>query len=770
MRQSGQDSQRYFQRVNMPFIKKQPTARGPFNGEVATVPRIAGVILRITFQNNENGFCVAKLQPETQVALQHQLSDGVVSLVGIMPGIGVGQNIRAEGEWMIDPKYGPQFKVSWYKPSLPVSESGIIAYLSSGAVKGVGPKTAEKIYEQFGESTFEIMDHDIDRLNEVPKIGRKGVARIKAAWKHACGDRELIAFLGEHGVSPAFASRLFRTYGESALSIVKNNPYRLFKDIRGIGFRRADEIARRIGLPVDSPERITAAVFYVLQSQAGFGHTWLPGHELDQLVMELIEVDVNNIHVQVNRLISNKSVITDSIGDQQAIFLKHFHDSEMRIARRILKIGGQRKRVPQIDVLAALADFEQRTRFRLADKQREAVLQFSRNGMMILTGGPGTGKTTTVRSIIEIFHQAGLQVHLCAPTGRAAKRLSETTHLKAETIHRLLGYKAHLHQFALDEKNPLITDFLIVDEVSMLDVQLAACLFEAVSPSTCLLLVGDEDQLPSVGAGNVLGDLMLSGSIPVARLSEVFRQAGSSMIVSNAHRINRGLMPLHEPPVQGENLHADYFFIDRENTGQILETIVTMARERIPVKFNLDPINDIQVLSPMRKGELGVDNLNLNLQTALNQIMGDGVGMASGLPAPGDRVMQVSNNYEKHVFNGDIGRVSQVMMESGEVHVIFDEKPVVYLADEARDQLSLAYATTIHKSQGSEFPCVIIPVHTCHWIMLQRNLIYTALTRACQVAVLIGTRKALHRAVGNSERSRRYTALNEFISGKGRDS
>ena len=479
---------------------------------------------------------------------------------------------------------------------------------------------------------------------------------------------------------------------------------------------------------------------------------------------------VENVHTQVDHLILQKSVITDYIGDQEAIFLNHFHDAEMRIARRILKIGGRGKRVPQIDVLAALADFEQRTRFRLADKQRDAVLQFFCNGMMILTGGPGTGKTTTIRSIIEIFHQGGLQVHMCAPTGRAAKRLSETTHLEAETIHRLLGYKAHLHQFTLDAKNPLKTDLLIVDEVSMLDVQLAACLFEAVSPSTCLLLVGDEDQLPSVGAGNVLGDLMLSGSIPVARLSEVFRQAGNSMIVSNAHRINRGLMPLQEPPDLADRGHADYFFIDRENTGQILETIVTMARERIPAKFNLDPINDIQILSPMRKGDLGVDNLNVRLQAALNQAMGDGVGMAPGPPAPGDRVMQVSNNYEKHVFNGDIGRVSQVMRESGEVHVIIDEKPVVYLADEARDQLSLAYATTIHKSQGSEFPCVIIPVHTCHWIMLQRNLIYTALTRARQVAVLIGTRKALRRAVGNSERSRRYTALNEFISGKGSES
>jgi exodeoxyribonuclease V alpha subunit len=747
----------------MPVTENKPSISGQSSTETDPAAAISGIILRLTFQNNENGFCVAKMQPDNPVGPQYQLPGGVVALVGIMPGIDVGQTIRAEGEWLVDRKYGPQFKVSWYKPSLPVRKRGIIAYLSSGSVKGIGPKTAEKIFDHFGESTFEIMDQHIDRLAEVPKIGRKTLSRIKAAWREAQGDRELITFLGEHGISPAVASRLRKAYGESALSIVKSNPYRLVLDIRGIGFRRADEIARQIGLPPDSPDRITAAVSHILQSQADLGHTYQPRRKLDQLVVELIDVPVENVHSQVDHLISRKMVSVETIDDETAVFLNIFHDAENRIAYRFRKLAGCSKRLPRIDAVAALADFEQRTRFHLAGKQREAVLQFTRKGMMILTGGPGTGKTTTVRSIIEMYRLGGLRVRLSAPTGRAAKRLSETTRIEAETVHRLLGYKAHLHQFTHDATNPLETDLLIVDEISMLDVQLAACLFEAVSPSTCVLLVGDEDQLPSVGAGQVLGDLIASECIPVARLTEVFRQAGSSLIVTNAHRINRGLMPYPEPPDTADRGKTDYFFIERDDTEQVLETVITMARDRIPLKFNMDPVRDIQVLSPMRKGDLGVEYLNSRLQDVFNKsAAGQEVPGPGGLVA-GDRVMQVSNNYDKHVFNGDIGLVRQVIDESREVHVAFDDRSVIYLVDEAQEQLSLAYATTIHKSQGSEYPCVIIPVHTCHWIMLQRNLIYTALTRARRLAVLVGTRKAMRRAVANAERSRRFTALNSFI-------
>ncbi|MCE5230165.1 ATP-dependent RecD-like DNA helicase [bacterium] len=724
--------------------------------------QIQGTVARITFQNKENGFCVIKLRPETQVERSRLTGDNEIALVGVMPGVEVGEHLLAEGRWERDDRYGPRFHVAWFKPTLPTGERGIEVYLASGAIKGIGPKTAARIVAMFGEHTFEILDEEPNRLREVPGIGRKAVSRIIAGWKQGRGDRELIAFLGEHGLTPALAARLQKAYGQAALSIVRTNPYRLTTDVRGIGFYRADEIARRIGLPPDSVERIDAAIMHLLERQSEDGHTYVPREALEKMAAELVNVPVERVTGRIDDALETKRVTAADIAGQGAIFLNQLYDAERGVALRLRDLLSAQKRIPQIDAVGTLADFEQRTRFQLAPEQRRAALDLARQGMLILTGGPGTGKTTTVRACIELFARGRRQVRLAAPTGRAARRLAETSKMQAETIHRMLGYQPPLGKFSRNAANPIEADLVIIDEVSMLDVPLAFALLDAIAPGTCLLLVGDEDQLPSVGPGNVLGDLLAAGAMPIVRLTEIFRQAGESLIVTNAHRINRGLLPIFDPPRGGPE--PDFYFIERETPDDIVSTIRTLIGERIPRKFRLDPRRDVQILTPMRRGELGVHALNDALKDLLNP-GGEQILFEENKPAalaPGDRVMQTTNNYDKLIYNGDIGYVSAIDEETGEVLIDFDGRPVSFLADEL-DQITLAYATTIHKSQGSEFPAVIIPVHTQHWIMLQRNLIYTALTRAKRLACLVGTRKALRRAVANATKQERFTALKEMM-------
>ncbi len=740
-----------------------PPASQPPPPQSAAAERIEGVVVRITFQNPENGYSVVRVEPRGDVPPAARAGDGVITVVGVLPGVEVGQALLCEGEWIRDPRFGMQFKANWFKPMLPSGVKGIEAYLASGAIRGIGPVMARRIVAHFGERTFELIDADPRRLGEVPGIGPKTLAKLRAAWTECRHDRELITFLGEHNISPAIAARLRKEYGDNALAIVRSNPYRLITDVRGIGFHRADEIARKIGLPPDAPERIDAALAHALERQADEGHTWQPREMLVDQVIALIGAEPERVQERLDEAILKQRLVVDRVEEQDAVFLRPLHEAEARVAHCLRKMLAARRRLPQIDGVAALADFEQRARFRLAPAQRKAVLEFVKGGLLVLTGGPGTGKTTTIRSIIELFTQARMQVKLAAPTGRAARRLSETAKLPAETIHRLLGYQAPLGTFGRDAANPIEAQLIIIDEASMLDAALAAHLFAAIAPGSCLLLVGDEDQLPSVGPGNVLGDIIASARLPLVRLTEVFRQAQASLIVTNAHRINQGHMPLLNPPqpAPGEP-EPDFFFIEREEPAQIIEAIRTLAAERIPRKFGLDPAREIQLLTPMRRGELGVDALTRELRELLNpQATAPAAATVGGLAA-GDRVMQTANNYDKQVFNGDIGRVAHVNADTQELLIDFDGRAISYLRDEL-DQLVPAYAITIHKSQGSEYPAVIIPIHTQHWIMLQRNLIYTAITRARRLVCLVGTKRALRRAVANATRARRLTALRAML-------
>lgn len=731
--------------------------------------RVSGTVLRITFENPENDYRVVKLLPAERLPRENLDLRGEVVLVGKLPGIRIGEFVEVEGEWASHSRHGPQFKADWFKPSLPTGLKGIEAYLRSGSVKGIGEVLARRIVEAFGKDTFEVIETDIDRLGGVKGISPRKLAEIKTAWSEAREDRELITFLGDYGIGSAWARRLRKAYGGAALSIVRSNPYRLATEVRGIGFSRADVMARQIGMPLDAPERTQAALMHVLESQAGEGHTFLPKGRLLELAVELLDLDLQKVEPVLARMIQDKRLTEEEIENHEVVFLNSLHEAECECARRLKRLLSERQRLPDVDCEKFLESFEKRRRMTLAPAQRDAVFAIAREGALVLTGGPGTGKTTALRAVIELFQSGGRHVRLAAPTGRAARRLTETSKAQADTIHRLLGFQAHTGRFGHDEAHPLEADLVVVDEVSMLDVLLASDLLRALKPGTCLLLVGDEDQLPSVGPGSVLRDIIASQIFPTARLTEVFRQAESSLIVRNAHRVNRGEFPILNPP-EGVN-EPDFFFVEREEPAEIIEAIKTLVAERIPRKFQLDPVQDIQILTPMRRGALGVDAINRELQGLLNGAAGksevtifdsvEGTDTQQKLRA-GDRVMQTVNQYEKDIANGDIGRVASVDAESGEIIVQFDGRRVSFLSDEAR-QLALAYAVTIHKSQGSEYPAVVIPIHIQHYVMLQRNLLYTALTRGRRLVCLVGSKRALRRAVANNNRQSRNSALRFYL-------
>ncbi|NJN81734.1 MAG: AAA family ATPase [Caldilineaceae bacterium] len=782
---------------------------------------LRGVVERITYHNEENGYTVAKLIPE-QRPRHWQSADDEIAVIGNMASVNVGESVELTGRWTVHAQYGKQFLVEQMRTVLPATIAGVEKYLGSGLIKGVGPVTARRIVKQFGLETLDVIEHDVVRLNEVPGVGRKRTQMIAVAWAEQRAIKEVMIFLQSHGVSTGLATKIYKSYGDDAIPIVRADPYRLARDIYGIGFLTADRIAQSMGIPPDSQQRVAAGVAYALNQAADEGHVYLPADELAKQAAELLDVTPQQAAVGIVHLWGSDQVkieqeaghgdfrpavplvaagVTPHLVAEQGqlyatatvdqvqtlmqnanpVYLPPFFYSETGVAgqlRRLVNDNASRMADLQANVLdwsALLAGVEARARIHLAPQQRDAVRATLTHRLTVLTGGPGTGKTTTVNSILTLCDQMGKRVLLAAPTGRAAKRLSETTGREAKTIHRLLEFQpSEGMSFKRNEESPLETDLLIVDEASMLDVVLANHLLKAISPGTHLLLVGDVDQLPSVGAGNVLKDIIAAiegettapstgafktlRNASVIRLQTIFRQAEGSYIIVNAHQINRGQMPTID-----NSDATDFFVFKTDEPERAAQLCVELVQTRIPRRFGI-PSDAIQVLSPMHRGVVGVGSLNEALQAALNPPSADKPQrqMGSRFYRAGDRVMQIRNNYDKDVYNGDMGLIERLDLEMQQLTVNFDGRLLVYDFLEL-DELVHAFAISVHKSQGSEFPAVVIPILTTHYIMLQRNLLYTAMTRARRLVVLVGQPRAIGIAVRNNQVADRFTALRERL-------
>jgi exodeoxyribonuclease V alpha subunit len=722
-----------------------PLSPGVSAGESAV---LEGVLDRITFANEENAWSVVKLLVAGRKA--------PVSAVGNLLGAQPGETLRLWGSWVQDRRYGEQFSVKSYVTIVPGTLVGIKKYLGSGLVPGIGKAMAERLVAHFGVDTLDVIDAEPDRLLEVDGIGPMRSEQIRKAWKTQRDIRQVMVFLQSHGVSVAHAARIYKLYGDRAIAVVKANPYRLAVDVIGIGFKTADEIARSLGLLPTSPERAEAGVLHVLSTLAEQGHTGYPKTSLIEEASSLLGIDQVGIETAVSDLATGRAIVVEPWSAHEpgdAAYLEPLYAAESRVAASLEGLISSPVKPTAIDAGAAIAWFESKAAIVLADAQREAVRQALVSKVLVVTGGPGTGKTTLLKGIIQILDQKNKKIALTAPTGRAAKRMSETTGKEAKTVHRLLEYSPRRMAFLRNEANRLDADVVVLDEASMVDTMLADHLLRAIDPASQLILVGDVDQLPSVGPGNVLLDVIRSGAVPVVRLDHVFRQAGQSLIVENAHRINRGQMPRLAP--QGSP--ADFFFIEKDEPAEILSTVKALIKERVPRRFSLDPIEDIQVLTPMHKGLLGASTLNAELQAMLNPV-GASVVRGTRLFRTGDKVMQTRNNYDLDVYNGDIGRIAEMDASQRTVIVEYDGRAVRYEETDL-DDLVCAYACSIHKSQGSEYPCVIIPLHTQHYVMLRRNLLYTAITRGRRLVVIVGTRRALSLAVNNGQTESRFTGL-----------
>jgi exodeoxyribonuclease V alpha subunit len=707
---------------------------------------LSGIIERVTFHNPDTGFAVLRVQARGR--------RGLVTVVGSLPGAVAGEYVEADGAWVYDRDHGEQFKAERLHCTPPHTAAGIEKYLGSGLVKGIGPHFAKKIVAAFGERTLQVIDESPTFLKEIKGIGPRRIQRIRESWQEQKAVRDIMVFLQSHGVGTARAVRIYKTYGDQAVELVRGNPYRLATDVWGFGFKTADELAGRLGIDPTSPFRARAALKYVLGELSHEGHVGFPEAAAVAQTQELtgIPAEVVNDAVEAERQAGE--VVREPGGEEPWLYLKPLFLAELGVARAIdkLKTGGHP--LPATDADAAIAWVEKRMGLELAATQRDAIRASMREKVLVVTGGPGVGKTTIVRGVLEVFSARHQRCGLCAPTGRAAKRLTETTGREAKTIHRLLEFEPALGGFKRDAANPLDLDLLVVDEASMVDVVLMNQLLRAVPAHACVVLVGDVDQLPSVGPGRVLADLIDSRTVPVVRLTQIFRQAGQSWIVRAAHAIKEGALPESAPAGAG-----DFYFVEASTPQEVVDRIVTMVRQRIPGRFGLDPLRDVQVLTPMNRNELGTQALNLHLQQVLNPPRGGPQVQRFGSTfRSGDKVLQTQNNYQKEVFNGDVGRIIEIDEAEREVVVDFDGKRVAYDFGEL-DELALAYALSIHKSQGSEYPAVVIPVHTQHFVMLQRNLLYTGVTRGKRLVVLVGNRRALEVAVGRQDTSRRYSAL-----------
>ena len=711
---------------------------------------LEGVLERVTFSNEENGWSVVRLS----VPGRRELATAVGNLLGIQPG----ESLRLTGHWMTDRQYGEQFRVEAYHTVKPSTLAGIERYLSSGMVKGIGKVMAGRMVERFGLSTLEVIDEQPDRLLEVAGIGPVRSARIRGAWAEQRQIRTVMLFLQSHGVSPAYAVKIYKQYRDDAVRIVEHNPYQLARDIFGIGFKTADKIARSLGIPADSPLRAEAGVLHVLAGLSDEGHVYYPHQGLLESAREILEIDETIVSGAIAAMAAEEHLVVESAraSEQSPVYLKSLHVAEAGAAALLRELMRLPPAPLEIDLEKAIAWFESQQQLELAPEQREAIRQACTSKVLVVTGGPGTGKTTLVNGIIRILEKKGRRILLAAPTGRAAKRMSETTGREARTIHRLLELSPRTMSFQRDLENPLQADLLILDEASMIDTVLGYDVLKALPPHCQLVLVGDVDQLPSVGPGSVLSDLIDSGAVPVVRLRHIFRQASQSLIVVNAHRLNAGQMPLEERGAQ-----SDFFFLPEEEPEAILATIKGLVHERLPRRYGFDPVEGIQVLTPMRRGLLGAANLNAELQALLNP-SGRTVVRGNRMLRLGDKVMQLRNNYDLDVYNGDVGRVVGIDEVEQQLAVDFEGRAVGYEFSDL-DELALSYACTVHKSQGSEYPCVVIPLHTQHYPMLQRNLVYTAVTRGKRLVVLVGSRRALGMAVRDVSSRERNTRLAERL-------
>jgi exodeoxyribonuclease V alpha subunit len=717
---------------------------------------IKGQVERITYRNEENSYTIAKMKVEGRYDL--------VTVVGNLLSVSPGEVLKLKGEWQNHPKFGEQFKITSYESVVPATVKGIERYLGSGLIKGIGPVMAKRLVTKFGLETLTVIETGIKRLHEVEGIGEKRIEMIKKAWDDQKEIREVMLFLQGHDVSPTYGTKIYKQYGKKSIKVVQENPYRLATDIFGIGFITADKIAEKLGISKESQIRAEAGILYVLDQLSDDGHVYYPYEPLVEECKKILNLERDVIVKAFGKIAEDKKIIIEDLNTEEiqennkAVYLTKFYACEVGIASRLKALIQLPKQLRAFDRDKAMEWVQGELKIQLAENQQKAVREAIEKKVMVVTGGPGTGKTTIINSIIRIYKRLNQRVLLAAPTGRAAKRMQEATGHEAKTIHRLLEFSPKEGGFKKNEDAPLDADLIVIDETSMVDTVLMYQFLKAVPREATLILVGDVDQLPSVGAGNVLKDTIDSGSIPTVRLTEIFRQAKESMIIVNAHRVNSGEMPV----VTHHGSHPqDFFFFQIEEPEKALEKIVELCRQRIPEKFGFKPIDDIQVLTPMHRGVIGASNLNTELQKCLNPSTDEFTRGGKTLKV-GDKVMQIRNNYDKEVFNGDIGRIVRIDREEQEIMVNYDGRAVPYDYPDL-DEIVLAYAVSVHKSQGSEYPVVVIPILTQHYMLLQRNLLYTGITRGKKMVVLVGTKKAIAIAIKNNKPQKRYTLLKDRL-------
>jgi len=714
---------------------------------------LSGLVERVTFHSPDTGFCVLRVKVRGHREL--------VSVLGSAASVQPGEFIQCSGRWDNNRDHGMQFKTTFLKVMPPSSIDGIEKYLGSGMIKGIGPHFAKKLVKAYGEDVFDVIEEEPDRLLELNGIGKKRVERITSGWADQKAIREIMVFLQSNGVGTSRAVRIYKTYGADAIPLVSENPYRLSKDIKGIGFKTADQVAEKLGIEKTAMIRARAGISYTLTEAVSEGHCGLPEDDLIPSAEKLLEIPTSILRDALQLELQDETVVADKMADQRCIFLGHLWIAEKLIAERLKLLATGKPYWPEIDADVAVPWIEKKLGVTLAESQREAVKKTIKSKVMVITGGPGVGKTTLVNAILRILTAKAVNAVLAAPTGRAAKRLSETTGMEAKTIHRLLEVDPMRGGFKRNADNPLDCDLLVLDETSMVDVPLMASVVKALPDKASLILVGDVDQLPSVGPGQVLGDVINSEAVPVARLTEIFRQAAQSKIVTNAHKVNSGHIPNLEVVKDEE---TDFYFVEAHDPEDAVAKINEIVKNRLPKRFGFDPIQDIQVLCPMNRGGIGARSLNVDLQKTLNPPTDDiSVERFGFTYRVGDKVMQTDNDYDKEVFNGDLGYVRHIDTELQEMTIEFDGRSVEYQFGEL-DEVALAYAVSIHKSQGSEYPAIVIPIMMQHYMMLRRNLLYTGITRGKKMVILVGQKKAIGMAVKGRVEGRRWSKLEEWLS------